>query len=174
MSKQYYRIDLRTIPPQYADTALVSVTMRSPVLLRREVERFARYMRREFNYDLPLFDADEQTTYCAHLFGDMQHKVWVGACCFRMQYFGDLGVHWARMEWVWMHPYFRDRGILQSHWRTLRSKHHDFAVSGPVSKAMKSFLMKNNSDSAWLPIHMGEALTDEVLMTMKTKLMSRK
>lgn len=52
-----YRIDLKEIPARYRARHILEVHPYSPLLLRKEVEKFAYYFRREFDYDFVQFDS---------------------------------------------------------------------------------------------------------------------
>lgn len=62
MPPPYYRIDLNDVPASLQDlpNEPLAVTPESPLKLRREVERFAIYFRREFGYDFQQFEATEK------------------------------------------------------------------------------------------------------------------
>jgi len=116
--------------------------------LRRVVERFAIYFRREFEYDFQQFEATEkpkaENSYAAYLFANEPNwdpRVWVGACCFRWRKFEDVGHQWA-MQWMWLHPYFRGKGILSHSWDKFHELHGNFFCEPPFSRAMTLFLRK--------------------------------
>lgn len=44
------------------------------------------------------------------------------------------------MGWAWIHPFLRKNHVLKDGWADLNMKFGDFAVSGPLSPAMKNFL----------------------------------
>ena len=125
------------------------VTRCSPLGLRRRVEKFARYFRSEFDYDFVPFNAmeteeDENDDYQAYLFpNESNHdpRVWAGAVCFRWRDFGDLGSRWS-LQWVWFHPFMRNRGILTAAWDRLHNDLGDFFVEPPFSPAMLGFLRR--------------------------------
>jgi hypothetical protein len=149
MTAPYYRIDLKNIPQRYEAESLLSVLPASPLPLKREVEKFARYFRREFDFDIVPFDVGDREHYTAYLFSNGERSVWVGACCFRTSYFEDIDLYTETLKWVWLHPYFRRSGVLSSCWKTLRDNHGDFYIDTPVSPPMQEFLRKHNKDSAW-------------------------
>lgn len=162
MSLPYYRIDLSEVPGSLAnrqDEPLV-VTPQSPIKLRREVERFARYFRREFNYDARQFEATEKPEkrkrpYAAYLFSNEPNcipRVWVGACCFRWREYQDVGPRWA-MQWMWLHPYYRGKGILSGVWDEFHELHGNFYCEPPFSLAMEAFLRKQGKCIiCWQPL----------------------
>ncbi len=172
--KHYYRIDLRDIPDRYQRESLLKVLPTSPLPLKREVEKFAYYFRREFHYDFVQYEASESGPYTAYLFGSPEQTVWVGACCFRSRHFGDprtpdIDIECEGLQWAWLHPYFRGRGILKKNWGTLRNRHGDFCSEPPLSPAMREFLLKHSKDSAWYPVYEGKRPD---LADIKSKLMA--
>lgn len=159
----YYRIDLKEVPERYSGEQLLKVTASSPWLLRREVEKFGYYLRREFDYAAQ-FEASETGPYSAYIFASNEGFLWVGACCFRKTIFPNMGhVELDTLSWVWLHPYFRNRGILRQHWATLRAEHGDFFIEHPLSPQMRSFFLKYTTDSAWYQaIESGKANWNEI------------
>lgn len=155
----YYRIDLHEIPKRYERQRLLKVVRKSEVLLRKEVERIAYYFRREFSYDWLQFEKTDKTPYTAYLFANEDNHyphVWIGACCFRTRNYGDLSLTVNALQWIWMHPYYRSKGVLKEWWSSFRREHGDFMVEPPLSPAMKLFLLKHNRASAFLPLYEGK------------------
>jgi hypothetical protein len=167
----YYRIDLPRIPNEYEPESLLPVEPNSALALREEVERFACYFRREFRYDFApygagspegtayLFAGDERRLEEDDDFTEHADLFWVGACCFQWRKYQDLdNIPVEELGWAWLHPYFRGKGILASHWETLRKKHGDFSVLSPLSATMREFLLKYNQGSMWYPAYEGKEL----------------
>lgn len=46
------------------------------------------------------------------------------------------------MQWLWLHPYARSKGIMSALWPSFLEKFGDFNVERPLSKAMKAFVDK--------------------------------
>ena len=123
------------------------VTARSPRARRRAVYRLAEFCRREMGYALQYgFDGEEDDEdHVAFLWvhpeavgmGREFRVPCVGACCFRLR--EETGM---ALQWVWVHPYFRRRGLLTDAWPEFVREFGDFAVEGPLSDAMKGFLAK--------------------------------
>jgi hypothetical protein len=141
-----YRIDLKKIPRKYRKVNLLKVTRNSPLRLRKEVERFAVYFRRESDYPVTEFKAKEKGAYTAYLFAAPKEPAWVGACCFRPQSY-SLSIECVTLRWIWIHPYQRGRGMLTFAWPTLRANHGDFFIEPPLSPAMLRFVLTHNRDS---------------------------
>ncbi len=125
------------------------VTSRSAKPLKRAVHQIARYFRREFEYDFVLYDMDERDSdHVAFLFPENEDEdlisfptATVSACCFRWRQWDNAPHGWA-LQWIWLHPYKRDKGILRELWSTFRYLFGDFHPEPPLSKAMAGFLAK--------------------------------
>lgn len=121
---------------------------------RDAVERLAYYFRREFGYDFVQYNADEgpgdeRYPAVAFLWASMRNSfddrdVAVGATCFRWREWKDTPAGWA-MQWIWLHPYVRRKGLLSAAWPALREAFGDFDVEPPLSPAMRMFLAKVNA-----------------------------
>jgi hypothetical protein len=174
MFVRYYRIDLREIDSEkYEGIRLVKITRRSPLTLRKQVEMFARYFKREFQYTFIQFCASDEDNYTAYLFTNPDTefpRVWAGACCFRIRDYEDIKLAGEGLQWIWIHPYFRSKGMLTEVWPELRKNHGDFDVERPISPAMKAFLLKHNQDSVFYPAYKGEKPDIEKI---KSKLLCR-
>jgi hypothetical protein len=160
------RIDLNEVPEALAKEPYepLAVTPKSPLKLRREVERFATYFRREFHYDFQQFEATEkpEKPYAAYLFINKPNyfpRVWAGACCFRWRDFKDAEARWG-MQWMWLHPYFRAKGILSGAWDKFHEVHGNFLCEGPFSPAMEAFLRRRGKCLlCWRPLGKSETLS---------------
>jgi hypothetical protein len=145
-SVDYYRIDLNKIARKYRSPDLLQVTRASPLKLRQEVERFAIYFQREFEYSVREFTAKEKRPYTAYLLSESERRVWIGACFFRPQS-GVSALDRETLRWIWLHPYCRLKGVLTEVWPKLRAAHGDFFIEPPFSPVMRHFLLKHNSNS---------------------------
>ena len=61
---------MKRIPGKYRSSQPLSVARQSPLKLRKQVELFATYFRREFDYAIREFDARDKDPYTAYLFPD--------------------------------------------------------------------------------------------------------
>lgn len=140
------------------------MTSKSPLPLRNAVETCAIYFRREFGYDFVQYSATpfDKDDICARAFlwVERHHFDWqptVGACCFRWREYTNAPHAWA-LQWIWMHPYARGRGLLGAAWPAFRQRFGDFIIEGPLSEAMWGFVA-HHLDSvpieykAWLEKH---------------------
>jgi hypothetical protein len=134
------------------------VNQTSALEIREALEKFARYFKAEFRYDHVQYHADEHDKNCiGFLFTESALDVCSdehiemptrcsGGVCFRKVIFSD-GEKWI-LYWVWLHPFFRDLGILSRHWQYFRTQFNDFIVEPPLSSAMQSFLEKQNQKAS--------------------------
>lgn len=118
----------------------------SPLAHRRAVYRIARHFKREFGYDLTQYGVDGKETdracvaylwHAPNLYSSGPTGVCFGATCFRFREEGG----WA-MQWIWIHPYMRSRGVLSRSWDMFEAQHPNFGCEPPLSKAMLAFLEK--------------------------------
>ena len=135
----YYTIKL----PDLRTCGTLEVTPKSPMRLRKAVERFAYYFHREMGFDFVQFVAADKTpNYITYIFFDESRNVHCGACCFRWRKYTNHEPQWA-MQWIWIHPYRRRSGILKKHW-PMFDKLRPFLLERPVSPAMQGFINKYN------------------------------
>ncbi len=143
---EWSRLDIK------APEELKAVLMESPKTQRRAVWTMATYFRREFEYDGVQYghegkDDDREAT--AFLFtsgADHENKEIVfGACCFRYRRYSDGSTPGWALQWIWMHPYARSKGILSSAWPLFRKRFGNFAVERPLSQAMDAFMKSRKS-----------------------------
>jgi hypothetical protein len=129
-------------------SGLWGVRSNAPISARRAVYACARYFRREFGYDFLQYsdrEADWETcdTTRAFLWTDISQfglRIW-GACCFRWRDWRNSQPLWA-LQWIWMHPYVRHRGLLRQAWPYFLRRFGWFDVEPPYSPAVRGFLAK--------------------------------
>ena len=134
-------------------TKLKCVNPNSSKMLKKQVERFATYFLRERRRGAIQFEAAECpgddwfVPYEAYLFIDQGR--YVGACCFRER---NTAINSSKYEldWIWLHPYFRSRGLLPEILPSFKSAYGKFGFSKPITPAMQRFLDKidRNDESA--------------------------
>jgi hypothetical protein len=132
---------------------LVRVTMRSPKQHRKAVYLFAAYFMRQFGYDFVPYGLNGNDTdphHVAFLWVAREYadsfcdSAWlvpcIGACCFRPS---EIGM---AMQFMWLHPFFRRRGLLTQAWPQFEQEFGRFHVEGPLSDAMEAALKKLRSE----------------------------
>lgn len=121
------------------------VSFHSAISIKRTLEQYAYYFRREFHYDFVQYGADDHITDLdikAFLFPDPQGKFyWVGGCCFRYRHKGGKN-YWA-LQWIWVHPEYRGKGVTRAAWSTFEEEMGSFKIEEPVSISMQYFLLKS-------------------------------
>lgn len=120
------------------------VDYRSPTWLREEVYWRAKVFQREFGYDLPQWEikGHHDPSAIGFVFHDLDFRI-VGACCFRPN--SSQGKE-IRLDWVWICPSMRRRGLVSSQWESFRRRFGVFLIEGPISKAMSNFLSRQFPD----------------------------
>jgi len=128
------------------------VDTRSPKPHRKAVFQMALYFKREFKYDSLQYGYDGNETDELHVaylwihpdfinFSDEFRVPCIGATCFRWRKWKDTPPGWA-MQWIWLHPYFRRKGLLKASWPKFKEEFPDFICESPLSESMISFLKK--------------------------------
>jgi hypothetical protein len=124
------------------------VTFASARWLQEELYLRARQFKREFGYDFTQWSpyGDEQRDAYGFLFaeknGVFQDGAIVGACVFRWRSFSDAQARWT-LDWVWIAPDARRRGLLGRRWPAYQKRFGDFYIMPPVSPAMSAFAQKH-------------------------------
>lgn len=100
--------------------------------------------RREFGYDFVQWmrkkrDDEAVAFVFADDTGTFGRGAPVGACAFRLR-----GEVWT-LDWIWIIPAARRKGILQRRWPAFRERFGEFALEYPISDAMREFAMKHAS-----------------------------
>jgi hypothetical protein len=102
---------------------LIVVDKKSSIDSRDEVFKIAEYLMKELNYDRVPYSSLEfvDEEYKALLFtveanelykaGLMPYRIF-GSCLFSQKEFTEDEDCWA-LEWIWLHPFFRNRGYLK-------------------------------------------------------------
>ncbi len=137
---------------ELAANAVIEVTNDSPRKLQQAAFKIAEYAKREIGFDFVPFSVDDDEQFVAYLFtdhGDYAAKLRAvavfGACCFRYRKYTNAPAAWA-LQWVWLHPYFRNKKHLSEAWRQFKDRFGVFYVEPPFSPAMKHFLQQRKDD----------------------------
>lgn len=116
-----------------------------------KVLQYARYFLRESGYDFLQYDDNDYRSpeTKSFLISDSRYIAgWVGAACFRWVEWKDHEPCWI-LDWVWIHPFFRNKGVLEGSWPNFFHYIDGFIVSTPISGAMQRFLDKHNDGSRY-------------------------
>ena len=143
-----------SVSTKYTSNTIIEVDKQSKKELFEEVYKLAKYFKEELNYDSVPFCpyGDLREEYKALLFTEeaydefaepMPYRIY-GACSFGIQKFTKAPNCWV-LKWIWLHPFFRNRGNLKKNWHKLEEKFGDFLIESPISSDMNSFLKNINS-----------------------------
>ncbi|MFQ3226745.1 MAG: hypothetical protein ACI8RW_000123 [Porticoccaceae bacterium] len=128
---------------------LVYVKQDSKENQKDALEKMATYFRREFKYDYLQYCKLEHSEECTGVIfterapdlvkhqTHFPHKV-IGGACFWKQDDEDFN-----LDWVWFHPFARNRKKLKKYWPGFKEKFGDFKLTPPVSAQMSAFLDKH-------------------------------
>lgn len=125
---------------------------------KKAVYTIALYFRREFHFDFVGYDEDEKdpnrraylffpddARFLSRHYGEVFIEIpAIGAACFRyLDEYEEIEPGWA-MQWIWIHPFYRRRGLLDGAWKQfLKDMDGPFYCEGPLSEGMKKFLQKH-------------------------------
>lgn len=114
---------------------------------RYGIEIIGRYFRNEFDYDFPPYEANfpgnqdrEIHLLTEYNSGDPYASKLYGCIEFQRGIYGNVAHDIWILTWVWLHPFFRNRGELSRAWPGIGKRHGPFIVQPPISTAMRSFL----------------------------------
>jgi hypothetical protein len=142
---------------RYQYPSPMKVMPASSIALKKAVELIAHHFKNEMDFDSVQFKANETLessalnpweAYLFHERGDTsEHDIgknkvqFFGACCFSNQQQQNSAAPWS-LDWVWFHPYFRNRHHLRNAWPQFVQSYGDFRLEEPLSPAMSVFLKK--------------------------------
>lgn len=120
-----------------------------PMSIHKAVEQLSYYFKREGRFDFVQYTANENIDNLnSHAYiwieEEWDDTVAIGACEFR--FLGDVDQikNWS-LQWIWMHPYYRGKGLLSGAWPSFVEYYgKNFHVEPPLSREMKYFLKKMN------------------------------
>ncbi|MDO9304201.1 MAG: hypothetical protein Q7T77_02650 [Sulfuricurvum sp.] len=150
-----YTMDLPVSEKYSSYNNIIHVDKQSNVDLYEKVYKLAKYFKEELNYDSVPFSPLGQLSedYKALLFTEqaldmyekepMPYRIY-GACLFTIKQFTKDNDYWV-LKWIWLHPFFRNRGNLKNNWNILEEEFGNFLIEKPVSNDMNFFLKKINS-----------------------------
>lgn len=145
-----YAIKLPIIEESIAHGGFLEITKSSPKEHLEALEQLASYFKREFKYDGIQFCSNEhigehveysgfvftESAYDAMKEGDSVTPTrFLGGGCFRNREHKD-GKHWW-LDWVWIHPYARNKGLLTKQINYFKERFGDFYPEPPLSKTMQ-------------------------------------
>jgi len=127
--------------------------------LYEDTYKIAKYFKRELNYDRVPFELSgiSSKPYSTLLFTQIDydlkaaeednHYTIYGACYFnKVNLFKEQHEETWVLRWVWIHPFFRNRGDFRKLWGVMEEKYGDFYIDKPVSCNMQKFLDRVESE----------------------------
>lgn len=128
---------------------LLYVSPTSSMNQREALERMAAHFKREMRTDYLQYEACAHDDNCvgvlicdqaSDLVMDEDHfpNYVIGGACFRRR---ASGAH--ILDWIWLHPFARNRRKLSKLWPRFKKEFGDFELTEPLSPHMKSFLDKH-------------------------------
>ena len=131
--------------------AVVFIDRNSEISQKNFLATIARYFKREMRfdnlqYDQSMYHNEDLTGFlflqrAMDLVKNENHfpsRV-VGGGVFVKQ--GDS----YELDWVWLHPFFRNRKILRGHWKQFKQRFGQFSVDSPLSAHMSNFVGKHHA-----------------------------
>ncbi|WP_035841581.1 hypothetical protein [Kitasatospora azatica] len=135
------RFDIRMVPLLGMERPSRSVIVADSKALREAVDVIGQQFRRETNNDVAPFSTERSDVEGVLFVSRRFHATFpiaAGAAGFAM----EDGVWW--MDWIWIHPYERGRGLMDVVWIDLEHRYGQFHIDGPYSRAMSAFLRRRN------------------------------
>lgn len=141
------------------DASILEMVGYPPVLFidRTSIEQWkahlaviARYFKKEMKFDNLQFDESmyDNEDFVGFLFLERAMDLVAHEDHYpnRVVGGGVLVEHGAsyELDWVWLHPFSRNRGLLRNSWKTFARRFGQFSVATPLSVQMSAFLEKHH------------------------------
>lgn len=122
--------------------------------LKDHLSNIAKYFKKEMRFDRLQYDKNMYTksdcvgflfiSRAVDIVEIVEHhpRRVIGGGCFRI-----LNEDEYELDWIWLHPFARNRGELRKRWSPLQGKFGQFAVAKPLSAHMASFILKHHGQS---------------------------
>ena len=153
MKKDNYQLSSST--NYYSDTDIIEIRKdEDPYDLYEEVEQIARYIYKELDYTFIPYDVksilDGNTIPFLFTEKDSNSQtekncIIFGCCSFSKKYIIKNTITW-KLDWVWIHPSYRNKGKLKQHWDYFEKRFGEFLIGKPIEPSMESFLEKCKLD----------------------------
>lgn len=151
--KEYFDISMPEIDIPNDNEMLgdaIRIYANDDIELRLAMFKIAAYFKRELHFDAfqyaAPYDRESDDECYAYLWTIEKNttqikSVVVGGFCFRKRDWGGYG-----FQWIWIHPFIRDTGLLKRHWHLFEEKFgKDFYCEPPYSTSMANFLSKKEN-----------------------------
>ena len=153
--KDKYTIILPIIKESIGNGGLLDITKSSPREHLEALEKLARYFKLESKYDGIQFCANEhigthveyhgfvftESAFSAMEEGDtITPTRFLGGGCFRKR--GPKDAEYWCLDWVWLHPYARNKGLFSQQIKYFKETFGDFVPEAPISETMRHIYFK--------------------------------
>lgn len=120
----------------------IKVIRNSDRELKEHLYTIAKYFAQEFDFG-PAYNYEYQTNdqNIGYLFIDTE--IVFGACGFSKLPISSENI-WC-LEWVWLHPCFRNKGHFSYYWKIFIQEYLQLAIKAPISCEMQKFLKKQGN-----------------------------
>lgn len=144
-----YKISLPVLENLEGYKSIIYVDNSSEISSKDSLELMATYFKKEFKYDHLQYCKDDDNSNCTGvLFAEKASDLVIsqnhfpnriiGGACFRLS---KSGVY--TLDWVWLHPFSRNRKKLRETWKEFKIKFGEFLCTKPLSAQMAKFLEKH-------------------------------
>lgn len=146
-----YCIDAPTLEmPGYPTVLFIDRSSDKP--LKDHLAVFAKYFKKEMRFDSLQFDESmyDNEDFVGFLFLQRAMDLVVHVDHYPNRVVGG-GVFARRgvideLDWVWLHPFSRNRRLLRKSWPTFTKRFGQFSVAEPISAHMSVFLKKHHAN----------------------------
>lgn len=155
MEKDIYTIELPISEGYDTDNGIIYVAPESEYSLKLQLQQFATFFKKEFKYDFLQYTANNHSSeneFAGFLFSELAYDRIEEDKPTPYRLYGGVGFFYREtiypepiweLGWIWLHPFFRHRGLLSRHWEYFKTQFGDFEVSQPQSPDMKNFLLNH-------------------------------
>jgi hypothetical protein len=131
---------LRNEKKRFGDLILIEGAEHS--YLKRAFEKIASYAEMEcnFSFEKSLYPRSEVYVFTkTHKLPECPGIVY-GGCLFQHGYWEDEKAPRWSLRWIWLHPYYRRKGVLSEHWSYFTETYGEFHLAKPLSNPIQNFL----------------------------------
>ncbi len=144
-----YEINLPILDNVGGYKSLIYIETSSGLSAKESLEKMALYFKREFRYDYLQYDALEDNDDCVGVLfterafdlvqsDDHYPNRVIGGACFHEKKESEY-----ELDWVWLHPFARNRKHLKNNWLNFKKRFGEFTVTEPLSAHMASFVKRH-------------------------------
>jgi len=134
----------------------IPVKSSSPKKIREELSRMALYFKRECHNGLQYHHDSHHTIQTGYLFVNEheENREIFGGCVFSDQFttFENVTLNQQKwwLDWIWIHPWYRNMGIFKIFVESFAKKNHPgFLLEKPLSRRMAQIDEKNKIDGRY-------------------------